>query len=75
MLAGGAGGTCFEVLELLRAGDEYAKGAARALAVLRIFLNLERQSGKADDMFLQCSDARQVLYFHKALRDRVKPRA
>lgn len=29
----GAAGSCSEVLELLRAGDEYAQGAARALAV------------------------------------------
>lgn len=33
MLAGGKAGSCFEVLELLRAGDQHAQGAARALAV------------------------------------------
>ena len=33
MLAGGQAGSCSEVLELLRAGDRHAKGAARALSV------------------------------------------
>jgi len=33
MVAGGPRGTCSEVLEALREGDEHAQGAARALAV------------------------------------------
>lgn len=33
MLGGGEAGSCSEVLELLRAGDQHAKAAARALAV------------------------------------------